>query len=359
MAPDAQGNSSTPRSAGLWPIRSRSSERLATSPLVQASIARDLEEDTESDLEAALADSGEDSDSDSEATTIRPLNSKGSNHAMIGSYRRPSYTPAGARITAIPVMQGADQRPTRIERHDARREERSLLRENNVIPPKHPQEGERSKSVGSRIGRHLSIPGIPGGDKKVVRPNDSAANEAVDSGLADQSESTPLLGDPTLPYGGQDDPESLDKTWEDAVMAGKIKTTWQREAKVIGRYSAPLVATFLLQYSLPVASIFTLGHLGTVELGAVTLAGMTCNITGYAVYQGLATSLDTLCSQAYGSGKKKLVGLQMQRMVYFLWVVTIPIALVWYFSENILLSIVPEKDVARLAGLVSLIITRN
>lgn len=71
----------------------------------------------------------------------------------------------------------------------------------------------------------------------------------------------------------------------------------------------------------------------------------------HIVYQGLATSLDTLCSQAYGSGKKKLVGLQMQKMVFFLWTITIPIALIWFFADMILLRIVPEKEVAKLAGL--------
>jgi MATE family multidrug resistance protein len=164
------------------------------------------------------------------------------------------------------------------------------------------------------------------------------------------------------------DAEDIDRKWEEAVIAGLIQTTWRREAKVIGKNAAPLVVTFLLQYSLTVASIFTLGHLGKKELGAVSLASMSASITGYAgmplspmflrrstnsaiVYQGLATSLDTLCAQAYGSGKKKLVGLQMQRMVFFLWVITIPIALLWYFADRILIRIVPEEDVARMAGL--------
>jgi MATE family multidrug resistance protein len=154
-----------------------------------------------------------------------------------------------------------------------------------------------------------------------------------------------------LPYGGQDNPGIIKQKWEEAVKEGKIQTTWQREAKVLTAYSLPLMATFLLQYSLTVASIFTVGHIGTAELGAVSLASMTANITGYAVYQGLATSLDTLCSQAYGCGRKKLVGLQMQRMIYFLWSITIPIAVVWLLSERILLAIVPEPAVAELAGI--------
>jgi MATE family multidrug resistance protein len=146
-------------------------------------------------------------------------------------------------------------------------------------------------------------------------------------------------------------PEEIDRKWEEAVTAGLINTTWQREARVIGRYSAPLMVTFLLQYSLTVASIFTIGHLGKEELGAVSLASMTVSITGNAVFSGLATSLDTLCAQAYGSGKRKLVGLQMLRMVSFLWLVCIPIAILWYFSEHILAKIVPEREVARMAGL--------
>ena len=78
---------------------------------------------------------------------------------------------------------------------------------------------------------------------------------------------------------------------------------------------------------------------------------VTANITGYAVYQGLATSLDTLCAQAFGSGRKTLVGLQLQRMVYFLWIVTIPIAIVWLSGSAILAAIVPEPETAALAGL--------
>ena len=100
--------------------------------------------------------------------------------------------------------------------------------------------------------------------------------------------------------------------------SGQIQNNWKREAKVLVQYSAPLMLTFILQNSLTLTSVFTVGHIGKIELGAVSLGGMTANITGYAVYHGLATSLDTLCAQAYGSGRKKLVGLQLQRMVFFL-----------------------------------------
>ena len=324
------------------------------SPLAQAAIARDLEEAPDQDLNDLEVHDSHDSSTDSESSTLRPVPSGQSfgrsEHSMVGSYRRPSFTAGGgSRATVLSSLRSSGRPPTKSERDEARREERSLLRDNNVIPPKHPQIGE-SKTLGRRISQAVPHLSIPGGDKKVL-PVDEETGPKTGDGRPPPTETTPLVGNPELPYGGQDSPYNLDKRWEQAVMEGKIKTTWQREAKVIARYSGPLIVTFLLQYSLTVASIFTVGHIGKEELGAVSLASMTANITGYAIYQGLTTSLDTLCSQAYGSGNKKLVGLQLQRMVYFLWLVSIPIAIVWLSAEQILVRIVPEADVARLAGL--------
>jgi multidrug resistance protein, MATE family len=312
----------------------------AQSPIAQASISRDIDEYSGDDAESS---SGE--EDESEQTLVPSTSvSSGQNYSMASSYRRLSFTIAGPRATMMPHSSDRE-RLSKVERERAIEEERSLLRDNNVIPPKHPQEGEgRRKSI---FGSVLKV---PGGDKKVVSP-EQAPSGAEGGAAVDIDETTALLGDPQLPYGGQDSPENIAQKWEEAVKEGKIQTTWQREAKVLGGYAWPLMITFVLQYSLTVASIFTVGHLGKAELGAVSLASMSANITGYAVYQGLATSLDTLCAQAYGSGRRKLVGLQMQRMIYFLWALTIPIGIIWICAEQILLVIVPEPAVARLAGL--------
>ncbi|PKY09318.1 MATE efflux family protein [Aspergillus campestris IBT 28561] len=284
---------------------------ISSSPLVEAAIARDLE--SYADDEGSLLTSDDEA---SETSTIRAMGSQpGTNpHSLAGSYQRPSFFTTVGHSTVVPHHRDLENRLTRRERKQAIEDERNLLSDNRVLKQ----------------------------DKWPRRT----------SGAQAPGETTSLLG------GGRRgseyevaDPEEIDRKWEEAVIAGLIQTTWKREALVIGRNAAPLVLTFLLQYSLTVASIFTLGHLGKAELGAVSLASMTANITGYAVYQGLATSLDTLCAQAYGSGRRKLVGLQMQKMVYFLWVITIPIGVLWYFADRVLLMIVPEKEVAVLAGL--------
>ncbi len=77
---------------------------------------------------------------------------------------------------------------------------------------------------------------------------------------------------------------------------------------------------------------------------------MTANITLYAPVQGLATCLDTLCAQAFGSGHKHLVGLQLQRMACFLLLAVVPVAAVWLAAEGILAALIPEPQSAALAA---------
>lgn len=302
----------------------------ASAPIAEDAIARDLAEEGSSPSEA------QSSNSESDDPTERQF-------SLIDSYRRPSFANPGGRPTAIFSSSVPEHGNylSKKERAKVLDEETSLLRDNHILPPKQPRRGSENMS----IGKKLSISAL----RKMRSANDE---EAFVEGFEESSERTALLGgDTTLPYGGIDSAKTINKAWDTAVAGNKIHTTWQREAKVLTQSSAPLILTFLLQYSIPVTSIFAVGHIGKIELGAVSLASMTASITGFAVYQGLATSLDTLCAQAYGSGRPHLVGLQLQRMLYFLWLVTIPIAIVWFFGAQLLAIIVPEHETARLAGL--------
>ncbi|EKD21673.1 uncharacterized protein L3040_004897 [Drepanopeziza brunnea f. sp. 'multigermtubi'] len=302
---------------------------LSGSPIAQISIARDLAECDDDEVETPEEGHASSDDDSSEISTDAVQ------HSMANSYRRPSSVAFGGARAAVTPQFTEPNYLTKREKKQARMEERSLLRDNYLAPPKHPE--SKGRGALDRIYKWLFSPRRPRADSD-------------EEGVEEQSETTALLGD-SVPETARNRHERLNAQWEAAVASGKIKTTWQREAKTLWTYSSPLVITFVLQYSLTVASIFTVGHLGKVELGAVSLASMTANISGYAIYQGLATSLDTLCAQAYGSGRKHLVGLQLQRMVYFLWALTIPIGIIWIFAENILEKMVPEKESARLAGL--------
>ncbi|ODA76326.1 hypothetical protein RJ55_08171 [Drechmeria coniospora] len=262
-------------------------------------------------------------------------------------YRRPSGVAYGG---ARPVF---NQQPldepvlTPLERKRSRNAERSLLRDNHVLPPKHGHDGKNIQpGLGSRIYRRLFSTKLP---------SNEARGQPAQS--RQPTERSPLLdganGANGLNGHASDSPstDDVEQQWEEAVASGRLRTTWQRETKTLLSYSAPLIATFVLQYSINVTSIFAVGRIGKVELGAVSLANMSSAISCLAPFQGLATSLDTLCAQAYGSGHKHLVGLQCQRMATFLLCLAAPVVVLWLFSEQILVHLVPDPESARLAGL--------
>ncbi|CAI4063570.1 Erc1p SKDI_08G0750 [Saccharomyces kudriavzevii IFO 1802] len=147
-------------------------------------------------------------------------------------------------------------------------------------------------------------------------------------------------------------PTEIANAWESAIESGqKINTTFKRETQVITMNALPLIFTFILQNSLSLASIFSVSHLGTKELGGVTLGSMTANITGLAAIQGLCTCLDTLCAQAYGAKNYHLVGVLVQRCAVITILAFLPMMYVWFvWSEKILALMIPERELCTLAA---------
>jgi MATE family multidrug resistance protein len=234
---------------------------MSSSPqIAEEAIARDYEEDD------SPSENESESDTDG-SSTVRQF-------SMINSYQRPSYMNPGARATVFSSSVPSQNFPSdqqnwkkhsylsKKEREAVREQERSLLRDNDLLPPKHPRRESESGAYGS-MARKLSLPGL----RKTKSA--TADNRQESDG---PNERNPLLGDPELPYAGLDTSKTISQRFDEAVVSGRLKPTWQRETKVLLKSSAPLILTFLLQYSLPVASIFTVGHIGKIELGAVSLA---------------------------------------------------------------------------------------
>lgn len=157
-----------------------------------------------------------------------------------GTVNRPAIAPVPTDITLISERELAE----------ARHQEESLLRDNHFLPPKH-GEPPPDESRWRKLYRKLFSTKI-----RDHQPTTKA------------TETRPLLaGD----FSDSDDAITAhDITWEEAVAADKIHTTWQREAKTLIVYSRSLVLTFLLHYSVQLVSVFTIGRFGKLELGAVS-----------------------------------------------------------------------------------------
>ncbi|KAK7742880.1 hypothetical protein SLS63_000448 [Diaporthe eres] len=135
---------------------------------------------------------------------------------------------------------------------------------------------------------------------------------------------------------------------DDRIEEGIIH--WRSELALLLKYSLPLIATYLLQYSFFVITIMIAGHLGADDLAAASIGSMTMNVLGLSILEGMATALDTLCAQAYGSGHKVGVGLHIQRMVVLMGLSLVPIGLAWIFSPWILPLFVKQHHLAVKAG---------
>ena len=84
-------------------------------------------------------------------------------------------------------------------------------------------------------------------------------------------------------------------------------------------------STQLLEYSLVLVSVISIGHISTTALAAISLGSMTAGVSGYSVILGLTSALDTVLPSAWTSNQPQLVGLWAQRMGQYitsLWIVS-------------------------------------
>ncbi|KAK8044211.1 mate-domain-containing protein [Apiospora rasikravindrae] len=134
----------------------------------------------------------------------------------------------------------------------------------------------------------------------------------------------------------------------DHVLAEAETST--SELWILLQYSVPLIGTYLLQYSQTVITTAVAGHLSAGDLAATSIGLTTLNIVGLATFEGMATALDTLCAQAYGSGNLKGVGLHIQRMLLLMLAALVPIGAFWLASPWILTLFVKQPELAAKAG---------
>ncbi|KAJ2690122.1 ethionine resistance protein [Coemansia spiralis] len=96
----------------------------------------------------------------------------------------------------------------------------------------------------------------------------------------------------------------------DSVALGVVA---RQETSLMLLSSVPLALSSLLQSSFHFINILSLGHLGTNELAAATLANMTIFMLVNAPGVGLASALTTFCATAFtASPDKTLVGFHLQ-----------------------------------------------
>uniref|UniRef100_A0A0E0LBV2 Protein DETOXIFICATION n=1 Tax=Oryza punctata TaxID=4537 RepID=A0A0E0LBV2_ORYPU len=107
--------------------------------------------------------------------------------------------------------------------------------------------------------------------------------------------------------------------------------------------AGPLVAGALLQNVIQMISVMYVGHLGELPLAGASMANSFATL-------GMASALDTLCGQAFGARQYHLLGIYKQRAMLLLTVVSVPLAVVWFYTGEILFVLGQDANISAEAG---------
>ncbi|XP_049558387.1 multidrug and toxin extrusion protein 2 isoform X17 [Orcinus orca] len=121
------------------------------------------------------------------------------------------------------------------------------------------------------------------------------------------------------------------------------------EARTLVVLSGPLFLFQMLNFMTYVVSSVFCGHLGKVELAAVTLSVAFVNVCGVSIGFGLSSACDTLMSQSFGSPNRKHVGVILQRGALILLLCCFPCWALFLNTQHILLLCRQDPAVSRLA----------
>ncbi|KAJ7173576.1 MATE efflux family protein [Mycena filopes] len=113
------------------------------------------------------------------------------------------------------------------------------------------------------------------------------------------------------------------------------------------RDSTPVILSYILQNSIQTVSVLIAGRLGPDELSVAAFSLMLAFVTGWCVALGGTTALDTLGSGAFTGGHPKDLSIHFQRCVIILWILLIPVCVLWWFIEPVLLSLGQSASLSR------------
>ncbi|KAM6589022.1 hypothetical protein CsatA_011627 [Cannabis sativa] len=122
------------------------------------------------------------------------------------------------------------------------------------------------------------------------------------------------------------------------------------ELKLLGYIAGPMVAVNLSLYFLQIISLMMVGHLGKLYLSSTAIAISIGAVSGFSFLFGMSGALETLSGQAYGAKQYRKLGTQTNTAILCLILVCIPLSLVWFYMENILILIGQDPRISREAG---------
>lgn len=122
------------------------------------------------------------------------------------------------------------------------------------------------------------------------------------------------------------------------------------ELRVLLSSAAPLSLFGFVQFAMSAVSIAFVGRLGSQALAAAALGGSFANVVGVSLLFGFTLPLDTICSQAFGAGRFRSLGVAVQRTLCVNLALCVLVSLVWAHADALFLVMGQDAELAALAG---------
>ena len=125
--------------------------------------------------------------------------------------------------------------------------------------------------------------------------------------------------------------------------------SWASELALVCRLGVPSsIANVAMGTQLAIGLIVS--PLGEDAIAGAGIGVMWQNVTAVSVFVGIQYGFGALCAQAFGSKNYRRVGVLLQRTLLIQLVLCIPMGALWYWTEEILLSLGQPAVVSHYAG---------
>ncbi|KAH1253264.1 Protein DETOXIFICATION 27 [Glycine max] len=115
----------------------------------------------------------------------------------------------------------------------------------------------------------------------------------------------------------------------------------------------PSIFSRLASFTMNVVTQAFAGHLGDVELAAISIANNVLVGFNFGLLLGMASALETLCGQAFGAKRYHLLGIYMQRSWIVLFMCCFLLLPFYVFATPLLKFLGQPDDVAEWSGVVA------
>ncbi|KAK2978855.1 hypothetical protein RJ640_010425 [Escallonia rubra] len=162
------------------------------------------------------------------------------------------------------------------------------------------------------------------------------------------------IEEPTVPLLNHSSSTLTESEYDDLNDKKNLKRRVFIESKKLWHIVGPAIFSRIASYSMFLITQAFAGHLGDLELAAISISTNVIVGFDFGLMLGMASALETLCGQAFGAKNYKMLGVYLQRSWIVLFMCCILVLPLFLFATPVLKLLGEPSDIAELSGMVSL-----